>query len=167
LNRLKIHNEKIKKDWLRNFLMKNKPENQKNQIIQLKKLLAQIKTDDPRFRLFIKDQVSSWAKKERQRQTNLEMIRRLKIQNRKLLERVGKLSDREAIMKSNMKELKERMTNVLKLNITLASALGSCPICWGNDPSCTNCLGKGSAGWQSPNRKFFNQYVIPVVNYNK
>jgi hypothetical protein len=46
-------------------------------------------------------------------------------------------------------------------NVLLAAALGACD-CWGQDPECLTCSGKGSAGWIQPERRLYEEYVEPA-----
>lgn len=48
-------------------------------------------------------------------------------------------------------------------NDTLAAALGACYLCWGANPTCQVCRGKGRPGAAIPDQKLFEQVVMPVV----
>src|SRR5437660_1553131 len=45
----------------------------------------------------------------------------------------------------------------------LASALGACPLCWGKDPECRACRGRGHPGFSVPERNLFVEFVLPAV----
>jgi len=59
--------------------------------------------------------------------------------------------------------LSQELSDLRCVNDTAAEALGACPICWGGDTSCQQCLGQGTAGHRMPNAGLFNQLVIPAV----
>jgi len=59
--------------------------------------------------------------------------------------------------------LSQELSDLRCVNDTAAEALGACPICWGGDTSCQQCLGQGTAGHRMPNSGLFNQLVIPAV----
>lgn len=45
----------------------------------------------------------------------------------------------------------------------LACALGACPNCWGNIEDCEDCGGIGRPGAFAPDRRTFDQFVLPVI----
>jgi hypothetical protein len=48
-------------------------------------------------------------------------------------------------------------------NDMLATALGACQLCWGEDPACPYCHGSGTVGAYIINRKMFEQVVGPAL----
>lgn len=48
-------------------------------------------------------------------------------------------------------------------NVLLAAALGACE-CWGTDFECTECSGRGSAGWRIPDAQLYEEYVGPAIS---
>lgn len=92
-----------------------------------------------------------------------EIIRRLKIQNKKLMEQVISLKDQLKQTKKNRDQVLIRLNSMHKLNKALSDALGSCNICWGNDPECPACSGNGYSGWRNVNKRLFNIYILPVL----
>jgi hypothetical protein len=101
------------------------------------------------------------SEKEKQSDANKETIRRLRIQNTKLLEQVKLLKDQVKNVNTEKAQMSSNLNLLLKLNNSLAEALGSCTNCWGEDAECTNCQGQGSPGWRQINKRFFNRYVLP------
>ena len=61
---------------------------------------------------------------------------------------------------AELKELRSRCED-------LAWALGACPLCWGNDPDCRACRGRGHSGYSVPDRKLFFEFVLPAVRMLK
>ncbi|WP_116948896.1 hypothetical protein [Jiangella endophytica] len=49
-----------------------------------------------------------------------------------------------------------------ELPAVLAAALGAC-VCWGQDPGCPVCAGRGGSGWSDPDRELYAEYVAPAV----
>lgn len=47
---------------------------------------------------------------------------------------------------------------------TLADALGACATCWGSDPRCPTCRGRGTPGGRVPVEGPFTVYVTPAVD---
>jgi hypothetical protein len=92
-----------------------------------------------------------------------EIVRRLRIQNKKLIQQVAALKEKLKSSKEERQRLISSMAKTKKLNHSLAEALGSCHTCWGEDPECTNCAGKGIPGWKPVNRRFFNMYVLSAI----
>lgn len=45
----------------------------------------------------------------------------------------------------------------------LADALGACATCWGSDPRCPTCRGRGAPGGRVPVEGAFARYVTPAV----
>lgn len=46
---------------------------------------------------------------------------------------------------------------------TLADALGACARCWGEDPDCPVCRGRGHPGGRAPDPELFDYWVAPVA----
>lgn len=44
-----------------------------------------------------------------------------------------------------------------------AAALGACDACWGFDPACPHCAGRGRAGFDSPDPVLYARLVAPAV----
>jgi len=129
----------------------------------LRAMLGEIKTIDSKSRLFIKKELNKYNSEAKQKEINRETIRRLKIQNKKLMEQIVSLKDQLRQTKINRNQVLTRLGDFRKLNKSLAEALGSCDICWGEDRDCKNCLGHGSPGWKKISRHFFNRYVLPAL----
>lgn len=47
--------------------------------------------------------------------------------------------------------------------VALAAALGACPRCMGENPSCPACGGDGIPGARRPDPEAFDRYVMPAV----
>jgi hypothetical protein len=92
---------------------------------------------------------------------NQETTRRLRIQNKKLLEQVKLLKDQLKQLNAEKEQMSSSLNYLWKLNNSFAEAVGSCNNCWGEDPDCEICKGNGSPGWKEINKRFFNIYILP------
>jgi len=154
-------------NWYKGLLKVNKGKtvgvDNGNQIAILQAMLNHIRTDDPGFRSFIRQKIIENRNKQKQQANTKEIIRRLRIQNKKLMEQVALLKEQLNQNKTGKNEMQARLNQLIKLNNSLSGALGSCSTCWGEDPDCSNCSGNGSAGWRNTNRRLFNVYVLPTL----
>jgi hypothetical protein len=48
-----------------------------------------------------------------------------------------------------------------------AAALGACGVCWGTDPGCRACRGRGRPGFALPDESLFGELVLPAVRIVK
>jgi hypothetical protein len=133
-----------------------------NQLDLLQVMLKQIRDDDPGIKEFIEKQIRSYKKGE-QSKISKEIIRRLRIQNKKLMEQVTLLREQLKLNTNDKNHIMNKLKHLVKLNNSLAEALGSCHSCWGEDPDCDHCSGNGSPGWKNINKRMFNLYVLPSL----
>jgi len=131
-----------------------------NQFELLRGMLSQVKIDDPLIRQMV-EQNSSNNGQKKQADAGKETTRRLRIQNKKLLEQVKILKDQLKQANEEKHQMGASLNYLWKLNNSLAEALGSCSNCWGEDAECNNCHGQGSPGWRQINKRFFNRYILP------
>jgi hypothetical protein len=134
-----------------------------NQIDLLKAMLRKIKTDGPVIKQLVLQSVNGELKTTDELEISGEIIRRLKIQNKKLQEQVTSL--REQLKKKNrdINKVLARMNTSEKRTNSLALALGSCDHCWGEDADCIHCAGNGTPGWRKINRRLYIMYVLPML----
>ena len=92
-----------------------------------------------------------------------EIIRRLRIQNKKLFEQSVILKKKLRQIIDEKTKIVEQLNDEKKLNKSLSDALGSCSDCWGEDPNCENCSGRGIPGWRRINSRMFNIHVFPAL----
>ena len=67
-----------------------------------------------------------------------------------------RLRQKIASMRKELMELRQR-------NDALAAALGACHLCWGSDPECEICDGRGGPGASEPDKRLFAELVRPAV----
>jgi hypothetical protein len=60
-------------------------------------------------------------------------------------------------------ELMREVADLREVNDTVAAALGACSACWGGDPSCPSCAGRGRAGSRHPDPALFRELVVPAI----
>src|SRR5689334_17612194 len=120
-------------------------------------ILTQIQSKDPNIEGHVAKLINNGNEKTEQK----EIIRRLKIQNKKLLEQM--ILSRKKLREANARreKSKDRLNYLIKVNDSLSKALGSCPNCWGEDNDCSKCAGKGIVGWRNSNKRLFNRYIRP------
>jgi hypothetical protein len=70
--------------------------------------------------------------------------------------RVNDSSQSAEDMSAELKMLRERSD-------LLASALGACCLCWGHDPRCRICRGRGRPGFSGPDEALVEEFVLPAV----
>jgi hypothetical protein len=54
--------------------------------------------------------------------------------------------------------------NILRERIDLlAAALGACALCWGQEPACRACRGRGLPGYALPDEALFEELILPAL----
>jgi len=92
-----------------------------------------------------------------------EIIRRLRIQNKKLQEQLTTTKKRIKQINAEKEKVVTEFNRVKEFNDVLSRALGSCSSCWGEDAECLICSGEGIPGWRKINKRLFNIYVVPSL----
>jgi hypothetical protein len=72
------------------------------------------------------------------------------------LEAVDELHGQVQSLQAEIKTLRER-------NDLLASTIGACCLCWGQDPNCRACRGRGKPGYAIPDEALFGEFVLPAM----
>ena len=74
------------------------------------------------------------------------------------------------LREQHLRELKETVERVYAelealraRNDLLAAAVGACFLCFGADPSCPECAGRGHPGSRAPEPSAYREFVLPVV----
>jgi hypothetical protein len=131
-------------------------------------LLAQMSETDPRLALVAKylavkraaaDEVND---EENDREPERAQPRRPPIDDasaaaaRDRVEAVRSLQRLARTMFAELEELRSRSD-------MLASALGACYLCWGDDPQCEVCNGEGGPGAFTPDKQLFSKVVGPAA----
>src|SRR6476620_11177472 len=119
-----------------------------SQLHLLRSLLNQIKIDDPHLRQVLEKQLGEYQPERTRQENTKEIIRRLRIQNKKLLEQVANLKNQVKQDNEQSSNLRSGFRYLSKLSNDLSDALGSCQLCWGEDPDCAHCGGNGLPGWR-------------------
>jgi hypothetical protein len=137
--------------------------NNQHQLNSLDTALSGIKIDDFKLGGSAK-KPTEIKRKEKDQKEQREIIRRLKIQNKKLLQQVAALKVKAKENSAESAIMLTKVNYMKKLNHSLSDALGSCSNCWGEDPNCSACLGEGIPGWRNINKRLFNMYVLPCLD---
>ena len=135
----------------------------KNQIVILQAMLNQVRFNNPKFKLFIQHQTGINQIKGNTGEINVEITRRLRIQNKKLVTNITFIKEQLKKYRTNNYEIKKQLNELQKFNNSISRGLGSCQKCWGEDNTCDTCSGNGAPGWQKINKRLFNIYVMPAL----
>ena len=85
-----------------------------------------------------------------------------------LHERINKLKQINKKLFTIIEGLKQQLEFELLQNDDLALAIGACTECFGDNPDCPDCFGKGKPGSAVPDFILFNKYINPAIQkYNK
>lgn len=137
--------------------------NNQIQIEILRSILNRLENEERETGLNGEDKKAGFRMESRQTAISVEIMRRFRIQNKKLMEQVALLKDQLKSATGVHSNNKKDMKLLLAFNNELSKALGSCPECWGENPSCHNCGGVGVPGWHSSNKKQFKKNVMPIL----
>lgn len=126
-------------------------------------VIAQISETDPRIGMVAQYLARKRAVEEAQenddgepRESETEVRRSVTQLSPEGIAAVQSLQRMARSMYAELEELRER-------NDTLASALGACYLCWGEDFECEVCHGRGQPGSLLPDRTLFSELVAPAV----
>ena len=126
-------------------------------------LINQIASDEAFIKDAVVEQIKTRQRKPLQTKSDRETMRRLRIQNKKMLEQVKSLREKFRETNAEKNFLTKTLAEVTKTNDLLSQALGSCNQCWGNNTLCEQCAGNGIPGWRQINKRLFNSYVLPCL----
>jgi hypothetical protein len=73
-------------------------------------------------------------------------------------------SPRRAEQNAQLRAIKVELEMLRERSDALAAGLGACYLCWGVDPACPECGGRGRPGWRAPDRKYFRELIVPAVH---
>ncbi len=136
--------------------------NNQVQIDILKRILKRLESEDEEQDLSIQNHNNVLSVKSKQAAISVEIMRRFRIQNKKLMEQVALLKDQLKYANGSQPLNVKDKKFLLEFNVELSEALGSCPECWGENPTCHNCQGNGVPGWRKGDKDHFKN-VLPVL----
>lgn len=136
--------------------------NNQVQIDILKRILRRLENEHQGQDSSIQNQGNELTVKSRQTAIGVEIMRRFRIQNKKLMEQVALLKDQLKYASGSQPLNAKDKKLLMDFNVELSEALGSCPECWGENPSCHNCRGQGVPGWRIGDKNHFKN-VLPVL----
>ena len=76
-------------------------------------MLSKIRLDDPKFESLLQQQIKKALERKEERVKDRETIRRLRIQNKKLMERVESLKDQLKKLRADKKQIVHKMSRNL------------------------------------------------------
>jgi hypothetical protein len=76
---------------------------------------------------------------------------------------IQRLRTRFVKMQQQIEDMQQQIEEMEVRNDELAAALGACYLCWGEDPECPECQGKGQPGSVIPDQALFREWVLPAV----
>ena len=120
---------------------------------ELKDMLKQMAEQDPRMGMLTKLLAQREAERNHEAETEHQVIESRTVQRQESLRRLQGLVQK---LYREVKVLRQR-------NDTLAAALGSCYLCWGEDPLCMHCGGQGQPGASPPDAGLFSELITPAV----
>ncbi|RYY57263.1 MAG: hypothetical protein EOO09_03235 [Chitinophagaceae bacterium] len=134
-----------------------------DQLEILRSMLDSLKSGNPDLKQMIGQMSQHRLETKRDAAISSEVIRRLRIQNKKLQHQILVLKDRLKEKTARTNNLATQISELIRLRNILSAALGSCSSCWGENQQCPDCSGNGSAGWRPVNKRLFNIHVLPIV----
>jgi hypothetical protein len=76
---------------------------------------------------------------------------------------LDRLRHRFQQMTQQIAEMSEALDVLQARSDDLADALGACYLCWGEDPRCPECAGKGAPGSLLPDPRAYREWVLPAM----
>jgi hypothetical protein len=136
----------------------------KLQLEILKGLLRRMHLDEQDLLELVNKEKINHQLQEKIGDISREIMRRFRIQNKKLREQVSLMKDRSRQQVKQQQALEAEAARLRILLKSVAEALGACPLCMGEDLACPTCSGAGLPGWKPVSRRAFNQYILPVMD---
>jgi hypothetical protein len=67
-------------------------------------------------------------------------------------------------LREDLRKLSAELKVLRDRNDLLAAALGACCLCWGQDPDCRFCRGRGRPGFAAPDEAHIGEFVLPAIH---
>ena len=81
--------------------------------------------------------------------------------------RLAKATSKIRHLTAEVEELNEGLDAMVRFSEDLANAVGACTFCWGEDPACRACRGRGKPGVFEPDKALFERFVLPAWHRQK
>lgn len=81
--------------------------------------------------------------------------------------RLSKAASRIKQLTEEVEELLEEISALEHFEEDLSQALGACTFCWGEDPTCRGCRGRGKPGSFEPDPALFEKFVLPAFRRSR
>jgi hypothetical protein len=127
----------------------------------LDQMFAEYLSENPKFQAMY----SMMQQMKASRESNFE-AKTPSMEARELAAYKAKLAKASAKIRQltlEVEELQEELSESDRFEEEIANALGCCSFCWGEDPTCRACRGKGKPGTFEPDQALFEQYVVPIL----
>jgi hypothetical protein len=120
-------------------------------------LLAQLGNGNPAMAILAKHLAESKANgSSRQTVIDVEPVEEIPAQHDAGDSAMNELRCHVESMFAELQALRQRID-------LLASALGACCLCWGQDVHCRFCRGRGQPGFSLPDETLFEEFVLPAL----
>lgn len=103
------------------------------------------------------------AKREEQLQEELDRQELEEQQRQQEVQRLDGRRERADALRHHVEEMAAELDTLRATLDEVAGALGACPSCWGEQPGCRWCRGRGRAGFMPPDPESFDRLVMPAV----
>jgi hypothetical protein len=89
-------------------------------------------------------------------------------ENEEAIDRSNELSEKASTdavneLREDVKVLSAELKALRDRNDLLAATLGACCLCWGQDPECRFCRGRGRPGFTLPDEAHIGEFVLPAI----
>lgn len=122
-------------------------------------LVQQELSSDPRTAQL----VQLLAQREEQLTKELEEQEAEELGRRQEVRQAVELRDETDALHRLVEEMSTDLDALRHVLDDVAEALGACPSCWGDDPGCRWCRGRGHPGFMPPDPEAFERLVLPAV----
>lgn len=127
-------------------------------------LLAQLAQNNPTLGVLAQHMAEQRAAAARNRATVIDAeIVETDEEHREIMSAARRLEEESAELRGRMQALAAEIGSLRERMELVADALGACGLCWGQDPQCRACRGRGRPGYALPDEELFADLVLPAV----
>lgn len=130
-------------------------------------LVNQMGTKDPKMQMLAQLMQQNQENTATEDDDQSSKIRKLVAHIKKQAAFLKRLEQSNQKMKKKVNYLVENLNYRLEVNDLLAGAVGACPECWGEEPDCKQCHGRGHPGTLAIDRTSFESIVLPALEAYK
>ncbi|MBD2768077.1 hypothetical protein IC235_09260 [Hymenobacter sp. BT664] len=125
-------------------------------------MLSQLSADRPELQPLLeamRTQHLTHAEEVEEGPTREELL----LQNEQLVALLKRARHEIKRLDALVENLQQETDATAQLQHDLAAALGACPHCWGTDPGCGSCRGRGGPGAYPTDQPLYARFVRPAV----